>query len=44
MLLALAVIGLLVYGGTVIALFGRRWFAAFRGGAATTPRSEGPPP
>mgnify|MGYP000207969935 CR=1 FL=1 len=26
----LAIIGLLVYGGAVIALFGREWLAAFR--------------
>jgi putative peptidoglycan lipid II flippase len=40
-LLALAVLGVLVYGGAVLALFGTQWFAAFRGRrapAAPAPR------
>ena len=37
MLLALAVIGLVVYGGAVLALFGRQWLAAFRGRKQTAP-------
>jgi putative peptidoglycan lipid II flippase len=40
MLGLLAVIGLLVYGGAVIALFGREWLAAFR----RRKRSPGPLP
>jgi hypothetical protein len=30
-LLALGVIGVVVYGGIVLALFGRQWLAMFRG-------------
>jgi putative peptidoglycan lipid II flippase len=39
MLLALALVGALVYGGVVAALFGRQWLAAFRG-----PRKIAAPP
>jgi hypothetical protein len=37
MLALLAIIGMLVYGGAVIALFGREWLAAFPAQAPTGP-------
>jgi len=36
----LAITGVLVYGGVVLALFGREWLAAFR----RRKRPPGPPP
>jgi putative peptidoglycan lipid II flippase len=41
-LAVLAIIGLMVYGGVVILLFGRQWLAAFRG--RTRSRPAPPPP
>jgi hypothetical protein len=32
MLAALAAIGLVVYGGAILVLFGRQWLSAFRAG------------
>jgi len=39
----LALIGAVVYGAMVMALFGRRWLARFGGGAGTGPRKPPPP-
>jgi putative peptidoglycan lipid II flippase len=43
-LAVLAIIGLLVYGGVVILLFGRQWLAAFRGRKRPPPGPPTPPP
>jgi putative peptidoglycan lipid II flippase len=43
-LLVLGIVGFLVYGGAVLALFRRQWFAMLRGNAEGRQRQTKPPP
>jgi hypothetical protein len=44
LLAALALVGAVVYFGAVAVLFGRQWFAAFRGSRGVTASARDVPP